>query len=105
MEKLMAMLLSLMGMLKLEEQEYSGEGIHEFLTWVNYDYEGEERRDQFLVVHIYQHTHDSNFINVWVDKLWRDSTGLESMGNGFIHKSLYTERDVLSFVAAVELAL
>lgn len=70
--------------------------LNEYLLvkWANTDTE----RNLWLTVRLYQ---NKDFINIWIDKLWDG----ETMGNGFIHKSLYKDLDAYQMFPIILLAI
>jgi hypothetical protein len=65
-------------------------------VWKKYIYNDGER-NQWLTIETYA---NDLFTNLWIDKLWDG----EIMGNGFIHKSFYSARDISLITFLIDLA-
>jgi hypothetical protein len=66
--------------------------------WDNYKVIDEKPVHLFLTIKLY---FSLDFINLWIDKLWEG----ESMGNGFIHKSLRNTDDLFAILQVINMAL
>lgn len=105
MNKLLEQLVSLLKMLGLTHF-YTDDAVEIYAKQINYamDAEGYASKYQYIVVRVYK---ASGYINVWVDKQWLGiaDTIFPDMGNGFIHMSLYEEKDALVFASIVARAV